>query len=55
MVFEDVLCVENVVKCFGLVMVLCDVNLCFGRGEVLGLFGDNGAGKLMLIKIILGF
>ena len=32
-----------------------DVNLALPRGEIVGLFGENGAGKSSLMKCILGF
>jgi ABC-type sugar transport system ATPase subunit len=40
---------------FGSVTALDDINLTLGRGEVLGLIGDNGAGKSTIIKILTGF
>ena len=47
--------VEHVVKRFGALTALRDVNLRLAKGEVLGLIGDNGAGKSTLIKVICGF
>ena len=35
--------------------VLFDVNLAIGPGEIVGLFGENGAGKTTFMKSILGF
>ena len=52
---DDVLRVEHIAKRFGPVTALRDVNLHLKRGEVLGLLGDNVAGKSTLIKIICGF
>src|SRR3982074_414309 len=52
---DDVLRVEHVSKRFGPVTALRDVNLHLRKGEVLGLLGDNGAGKSTPIKIISGF
>ncbi len=52
---DDVLRVEHISKRFGPVTALRDVNLHLKKGEVLGLLGDNGAGKLTLIKILCGF
>ena len=52
---DDVLRVEHIAKRFGPVTALRDVNLHLKKGEVLGLLGDNGVGKLTLIKIISGF
>jgi ABC-type sugar transport system ATPase subunit len=52
---DDVLRVEHVVKSFGPITALRDINLHLRQGEVLGLLGDNGAGKSTLIKIMSGF
>src|SRR3954453_15630710 len=54
-VSEDVLRVEGVQKHFGPVTALRDIDLHLRRGEVLGLLGDNGAGKSTMLKIISGF
>jgi len=50
----DVLRVEGISKSFGPVVALRDVSLRLGRGEVLGLIGDNGAGKSPLSKVLSG-
>ncbi len=42
---QDFLRAEGIVKRFGAVEVLKGVDLRVQRGEVLGLIGDNGAGK----------
>ena len=34
---------------------LSDVNLSIPQGEIIGLFGENGAGKTTMMKSILGF
>ncbi len=41
-------------KSFGSVRALIDVNLDLYPGEVLGLMGDNGAGKSTTVKILAG-
>ena len=45
---------RGISKRFGSVIALCDVNLSLARGEVLGLVGDNAAGKSTLMKILSG-
>lgn len=39
-------------KNFGSVQALTGVNLSLGRGEIVGLVGDNAAGKSTLLKLI---
>lgn len=46
--------IEGVSQHYGSMTVLHDLNLCLGEGEVLGLFGHNGAGKTTSMKLILG-
>ncbi len=45
---------RHIDKSFGGIEVLRDVSLSLRAGEVLGLLGDNGAGKSTCIKIITG-
>lgn len=45
---------HNIVKRFGAVHALRGVDLTLGRNEVLGLVGDNAAGKSTLMKILSG-
>ncbi len=45
---------RNIQKSFGAVRALQGVDLTLGRGEVLGLVGDNAAGKSTLMKILSG-
>jgi simple sugar transport system ATP-binding protein len=46
---------KNVSKSFGEVHALKNINFALGRNEVVGLLGDNGAGKSTMIKIITGY
>jgi simple sugar transport system ATP-binding protein len=50
-----VLEMRNIHKSFGGLKALDDVNLDLRQGEVLGLVGDNAAGKSTLMKILTGF
>ena len=49
-----ILSVENLVKRFGAVQALAGVSLDFRPGEVLGLVGENGAGKSTMMRVIEG-
>jgi simple sugar transport system ATP-binding protein len=51
----DVLRVEGIAKRFGAVTALRNIDLHLREGEVLGLLGDNGAGKSTVIKILSGY
>ena len=51
---EALLSVRNVTRSFGSVTALENVSFDVRAGEVLGLVGDNGAGKSTIIKIISG-
>ena len=44
----------NIEKYFGLVCALRNVNLEVGCNEIVGLIGDNGAGKSTIVKILTG-
>lgn len=46
--------VHEVTKRFGSVVAVERVSFSAGRGEVLGLLGDNGAGKSTVVKMISG-
>ena len=52
---EEALRTESISKSFGRVTALRDVSIRLNKGEVLGLLGDNGAGKSPLMKILTGF
>ncbi|MEO8243660.1 MAG: ATP-binding cassette domain-containing protein [bacterium] len=45
---------KGITKSFGAVNALVDVNLRIMPGEILGLVGDNSAGKSTLMKILTG-
>lgn len=44
----------NIEKNFGTVYALRTINLEVGRNEIVGLIGDNGAGKSTIVKILTG-
>jgi simple sugar transport system ATP-binding protein len=44
----------NIEKSFGLVSALKNINLEVGHNEIVGLIGDNGAGKSTMVKILTG-
>ncbi len=44
----------NIEKYFGLVHALRNINLEVGHNEIVGLIGDNGAGKSTIVKILTG-
>jgi simple sugar transport system ATP-binding protein len=46
--------VRNVSKSFGAIRALHDVSFAVEPGEVVGLMGDNGAGKSTMVKLIAG-
>ncbi|QEN08123.1 sugar ABC transporter ATP-binding protein [Oceanispirochaeta crateris] len=51
---DEILRVENICKSFSTVEVLHNVSFGINRGEVLGLIGENGAGKSTMMKILSG-
>lgn len=51
---EPILSVKNMVKRFGGLVAVNDVDLDIYPGEVVALLGDNGAGKSTLIKCVAG-
>jgi simple sugar transport system ATP-binding protein len=51
---EPILELRNISKSYGSVRALSDVSFKAYAGEVIGLVGDNGAGKSSLIKTISG-
>ncbi|MER9657563.1 ATP-binding cassette domain-containing protein [Mesorhizobium sp. M0152] len=50
----SVLEVRHVSKNFGAIQALTDVSFQVERGEVVGLMGDNGAGKSTIVKTVAG-
>jgi ABC-type sugar transport system ATPase subunit len=50
----DVAEMSHILKSFGPVQALRDVDLRLDHGEVLGLVGDNAAGKSTLMKVLTG-
>ncbi|NJM29335.1 MAG: sugar ABC transporter ATP-binding protein [Rhizobiales bacterium] len=46
--------VRSVSKSFGAIKALTDVSFAVEPGEVVGLMGDNGAGKSTIVKLIAG-
>jgi ABC-2 type transport system ATP-binding protein len=51
---ETILEVRNLVKAFGDLKAVDDVNLAIRKGEIFGLLGPNGAGKTTIISMITG-
>jgi len=52
---DVILRTEGISKRFGAVVALRGIDMHLNRGEVLGLVGDNGAGKSTFVKILCGF
>jgi ABC-type sugar transport system ATPase subunit len=52
---EQLLSLSEITRSFGAINALKDVSFDVKPGEVMGLVGENGAGKSSLVKIIGGF
>jgi len=52
----DVLVIEIVglIKFYGCMFVLCNVDLCIEFGEVFGYLGFNGVGKIIILCLLMG-
>ena len=46
--------VRGVSKSFGAIRAVNDISFSVAPGEVIGLMGDNGAGKSTMVKLIAG-
>ena len=51
---KPIVAMRHITKSFGAINALVDVDLTLRPGEVLGLVGDNSAGKSTLMKILTG-
>ena len=51
---QGVIDIQGLVKTFGSVRALDELDLCVARGEVHGFLGPNGAGKSTTIRVLLG-
>ena len=46
--------IRNIAKHFGAIHAVSDVSFSVEPGEIVGLMGDNGAGKSTMVKLIAG-
>lgn len=52
---QPLLQLSNISRSYGAIHALSGADFELGRGEVMGLVGENGAGKSTMVKIISGF
>lgn len=50
----ELLKIENLWKRYGLKVVICELNIEIMEGKIVGFVGDNGSGKMTLLKMIVG-
>ena len=51
---EPIIEIRDMCKNFGPTRALRDVDVCFYRGEIRGLVGENGSGKSTITSIVAG-
>lgn len=51
---QRILSIQKISKSFGDKLVLSNISFSLSRGEILGVLGKNGAGKTVLVNILLG-
>ena len=51
---EQILAVSNLVKKFGGLVAVSNIDMTVNKGEIVGLIGANGAGKTTIFNMISG-
>ena len=51
----DLISVQNIEKRYGDLRAVADISFRISRGEIVGLLGQNGAGKTTCMKMITGY
>lgn len=54
MSYQYLLEVKNLTKLFGAVKAIEEVSFTVGKSEIIGLVGDNGAGKSTIVNLLMG-